>query len=56
MPTYDYECPGENLRRELQLPVEHEQPKCEICGTLMTRIYTANPIHFKGSGFYKTDK
>jgi putative FmdB family regulatory protein len=54
MPTYDYECPGEDLRREIQLPVGHEQPRCETCGALMTRIYTANPIHFKGSGFYKT--
>ena len=56
MPTYDYECSGEGLIRELTLSVEHKRPKCETCGADMNRIYTSNPVHFKGSGFYKTDK
>jgi putative FmdB family regulatory protein len=55
MPTYDYECPGEGIVRELSLPINHEPPKCETCGTTMVRVYNyAPPIHFKGSGFYKT--
>lgn len=54
MPTYDYECPGEGEVKELQLPVNHDTPKCDTCGVDMIRIYNAPPIHFKGSGFYKT--
>lgn len=54
MPTYDYECSGEGLRRELNLPFDHETPLCETCGAEMVRIYTAPPVHFKASGFYKT--
>ena len=54
MPTYDYECPGEGLKRELSLPFNHDVPKCETCGADMVRIYTANPVHFKGDGFYST--
>lgn len=53
MPTYDYEC-AEHGVIEVNLPVNHEQPKCETCGALMKRKYTANPIHFKGDGFYST--
>jgi len=54
MPTYDYECPGEGIKKELELPMNHKTPKCETCGAEMNRIYTANPVHFKGTGFYKT--
>ena len=54
MPTYDYECPGEGEVKEYNLPVNHEPPKCETCGATMNRVYSAVPIHFKGSGFYKT--
>lgn len=54
MPTYDYECPGDSAKVELQLPINHEQPHCETCGAPMTRIYNAPAIQFKGSGFYST--
>ena len=54
MPIYEYECPGEGVTRELELPMNHERPRCEVCGAEMNRIYTANPVHFKGTGFYKT--
>lgn len=54
MPTYDYECPGDGEVKEYQLPISHEPPKCETCGVDMVRVYNAVPIHFKGSGFYKT--
>lgn len=54
MPTYDYECAGEGRVIEFTLPVNHEPPKCDTCGSTMTRVYSAVPIHFKGSGFYKT--
>ena len=54
MPTYDYECPGEGIKVELQLPINHDKPKCETCGADMVRIYTAPAIQFKGTGFYST--
>lgn len=54
MPTYDYECAREGKVMEFTLPVNHEPPKCDTCGSTMTRVYSAVPIHFKGSGFYKT--
>lgn len=54
MPTYDYECPGEGITRELSLPFNHDTPKCETCGADMVRIYNATPVHFKGTGFYST--
>lgn len=54
MPTYDYECPGEGIVKELQLPYNHDQPKCDTCGAPMTRVYTAPAIQFKGDGFYST--
>lgn len=54
MPIYEYECAGGEGKVELQLPVEHEQPKCVDCGAPMTRIYNAPTIQFKGSGFYST--
>ena len=54
MPTYDYECPGEGIRREFNLPIDHKPPKCETCGAEMVRVFSAPAIHFKGSGFYKT--
>jgi predicted nucleic acid-binding Zn ribbon protein len=28
---------------------------CPICKTAMRRKFTAQPIHFHGNGFYKTD-
>lgn len=54
MPNYDYECPGEGEVIEFNLPVEHEPPLCKVCGATMKRVYSAVPIHFNASGFYKT--
>ena len=55
MPKYDYECPGEGIVLELELPMDHKQPYCSTCGAALARIFTAIPTHFKGKGFYKTD-
>ena len=29
-------------------------PYCDICNNLMTRVYSAPPVKFNGSGFYST--
>lgn len=54
MPTYDYECAGEGVVREYNLPFDHEVPKCDTCGATMNRIYNAPAIKFNASGFYST--
>lgn len=51
--TYDYKC-DEHGTIELNLPLNHETPKCETCGADMKRVFTAVPVQFKASGFYST--
>jgi putative FmdB family regulatory protein len=55
MPTYTYLCKSCSSRIDLQRYVdERDEPvECE-CGFRMTRTITAAPVHFKGTGFYKT--
>lgn len=53
-PTYEYECPGEGIVKELSLPFNHERPSCVTCGAPMERVYTAPAVKFNGSGFYST--
>lgn len=54
MPTYEYECKTDNIKQELILSMNHEKPKCEICGQDMTQVFFAAPVHFKTGGFYST--
>jgi putative FmdB family regulatory protein len=51
VPTYDFKCKscGSITETTNNLPIP-----CELCGETMIRIWTANPVHFKGTGFYKT--
>ena len=51
MPNYEYECDGEGLSIVLDLPMEHEIPRCQVCGANLKRVYTAVPAIFKGSGW-----
>lgn len=51
VPTYDFKC--KTCGTVVEVSVNHPIP-CEMCGEVMVRIYTANPVHFKGTGFYKT--
>ena len=56
MATYEYECPGDGQVIKIQRPMADDEPDyfCPVCGDKLRRIYDATPIHFKGSGFYKT--
>lgn len=58
MPIYEFECDCEaNLRFEKELKInENHTIKCPVCGDQMRKIYSAPNVHFKGSGFYSTDK
>ena len=51
MPTYDYECPGEEVVMEFDLAFAHEPPACPTCGAKMRRVYSATPAIFKGRGW-----
>jgi putative FmdB family regulatory protein len=62
MPTYEYECTKCQDRFEDSMPVEERDLPTEVeCGCCfqegsVRRIWQANPAHFKGKGFYATDK
>ena len=57
---YEYECPacGNTLliiRSIHDIEVEYDCPTKE-CGTTLNRKWSVPPVHFKGQGFYSTDK
>ena len=56
MPTYSYDCHKCNEWVEIirKMTDEEEVPVCFNCNELMTRRFTAAPVQFKGTGFYKT--
>jgi putative FmdB family regulatory protein len=60
MPTYTYRCAAcRNVWDEQRTVDERDKPKdgCPLCMMDATaRIYQPTPTHFKGSGFYSTDK
>jgi len=54
--TYDYRCPKCGNETEIFLTYNKEAKIiCDKCGTQMTKLLNAVPIHFKCSGFYTTD-
>ena len=56
MPTYDYECTDAGHRFELfQRFGETPGARCPVCGSNARRMISPVAVHFKGSGFYKTD-
>jgi putative FmdB family regulatory protein len=57
VPLYQYQCTkGHNYEKQQPFgsPVEHpcEQPRCKATAK---RVLIAPQVHFKGSGWYKTD-
>jgi putative FmdB family regulatory protein len=58
MPTFDFRCKKCEKPFEATIPFGSKQkPKCPSCGAKTTEKLLTPPlgIHFKGSGFYKTD-
>jgi putative FmdB family regulatory protein len=52
MPAYDYECRTCSEVIEINLPINNtEEIKCDLCGNVLFKVFSANPIHFKGSGW-----
>lgn len=58
LPTYHYRCKNCNYDfTEQQSFSDDPITVCPKCGEEQVRkIYSAVPIEFKGSGFYRTDK
>ena len=64
MKFYDVECPIHG-KFEISQNLDDTTSGCprlcpitekgEPCGQPLTRKYNSHPVHFKGTGFYKTD-
>ncbi len=57
MPTFDFRCTrcGKTFEKRLALGVR-TKPACPHCGSRSTeKLITPPAVHFRGSGFYKTD-
>jgi len=56
LPTYDYRCDqcGSEFELRLRFSDSVEQP-CNSCDNIATRLFSAVPIVFKGSGWYVND-
>lgn len=59
MPLYVYKCASCGKVKELQQPYDIEErvePVCHECREEMVRVWLPTHFHFKGGGFYATDK
>jgi putative FmdB family regulatory protein len=56
MPLYEYQCTscGETVE-VIQAMSDPLYAHCPKCGGEMRKLISSPAIHFKGSGFYKTD-
>lgn len=52
MPRYDFYCENCDDQWEVELTFDNVKMgfTC-VCGNPMKRVYTSNPIHFKGDGW-----
>jgi putative FmdB family regulatory protein len=56
MPAYDFKCTACSKVFEVTRPSSDDSPlACPECGSPTKRVFSAVGVHFKGSGFYKTD-
>ena len=57
MPRFDFQCTQCGSTFEATVPFGTEKlPACTKCNGKTRKIITPPAIHFKGSGFYVTDK
>lgn len=57
MPTYEYACSACDATHEVQQKMtDPTLTDCPVCGSPGVRkLFTGVGVHFKGSGFYRTD-
>jgi putative FmdB family regulatory protein len=62
MPIYEYQCDNDlceadaRIEKELSISKVQDGIECPFCNELMRKVYSSVSVHFKGSGFYSTDK
>jgi len=55
MPSYEYKCGKCSSQYEVERSIHAEASDPICCDTPMSRVYSAPPVRFTGSGFYITD-
>ena len=57
MPTYEYACSTCDTKHEVQQKMtDPTLIQCPACGeSTLRKLFSGVGIHFKGSGFYRTD-
>lgn len=56
-PRYDFTCEACDFGDEIDLPMDHSfRLECPRCQFPLRKVIAPAPIHFKGKGFYSTDK
>ncbi len=56
MPTYQYFCDGCSLDFEASRSfTDTSDQRCPECAAVARKVFSAVGVHFKGSGFYRTD-
>jgi putative FmdB family regulatory protein len=57
MPAYDFKCTACNEVFEITRPAgATASVSCPACESAARRVFTPIGVHFKGSGFYNTDR
>lgn len=56
MPIYQYECACGQVLDITHGMFEEPDVECNNCDGIMQKVFGISAVHFKGSGFYTTDK
>lgn len=56
MASYEYKCENDSEFVVITRGMSDDEiiPYCDTCNDPMTRVYSAPPVKFNGSGFYST--
>jgi predicted nucleic acid-binding Zn ribbon protein len=56
MASYEYKCDGDGYLITITRGMTEDEiiPYCDKCNEPMSRMYSAPPVKFNGSGFYST--
>lgn len=55
MPTYLYKCARCSKQEEVVHGINDDYHDSCTCGGKMQKVFAANGVIFRGSGFYRTD-